>query len=70
MAETEPNSELRFSMRTLLVVMTVACLVFALPGGYMLIIFGTAWALVGAAILGLLLKYHVPIYRLLAGKRR
>ena len=70
MAETEPKSELRFSMRTLLVVVTVACLVFALPGGYVLIIFGTAWALIGAAILGVLLKFRGPIYRLLAGKRR
>ena len=67
MTATKSKNGLRFSMRALMVIVTVACVVFALPGGYVLLALGTVWMLVGAAILWVLMILRAPIYRFLSG---
>ncbi len=57
----------QFSMRTLMVFITVACVFFALPGGYVVLVVGTVWMLIGAAIVPALMKFRAPIYRFLSG---
>ena len=67
MKPVEPNNDLQFSMKTLLGVVTLACIVLAIPGGYVLLIVGTVWLLIGTSITKVMLIFRVQIYRFLSG---
>ncbi|MCA9235331.1 MAG: hypothetical protein KDA44_07655 [Planctomycetales bacterium] len=67
MATARPDSGFRFSMKSLIVALTVASVVFAMPQGYILVLTAAAWILIGAILVGILLRYRTRIYRLLAG---
>jgi len=54
-------------MRALMVIVTITCVVLALPEGYVLLAVVTAWMLVGAAIIIVLMIFQAPIYRFLSG---
>ena len=69
MKKNDSNSELQFSVRGLLILVTVACVVLAFPGGYVLVVIAAVWMLVGAAIAWVLMKFRRPLYRLLSGVR-
>jgi len=60
----------QFSLWTLMKVVTVFCVVLAFPQGYVLLVIGTAWMLLGWAILWFLIAFQTPIYRLLSGVKR
>ncbi len=67
MTAAKSKNYLQFSMRTLMAIMTVACVVLALPGGYVLLAVGIVWMLIGAAIVWVLMTFRAPIYRFLSG---
>ena len=67
MTSTKSKNGLQFSMRALMAIVTVACVVLALPGGYVLLAVGTVWMLIGAAITWVLTIFRAPIYRFLSG---
>jgi len=50
-----------------MVIITIACVVFALPGGYVLFVVGTVWMLMQAAIIWVLMIFRRPIYGFLSG---
>jgi len=54
-------------MRTLMIFITVACVVLAFPGGYVLLVVGTIWMLLGTVIVWVLLIFRATIYRFLSG---
>ena len=66
---TAANSSNRpqFSMKALLGITTLACIVLAFPKGYVLLAVGTVWLLVGAALVGVLMIFKATIYRFLSG---
>lgn len=70
MTPTKPKNGLQFSLRALMVIVTIACIVLAFPEGYVLLAAVTAWMLVGAAIIIVLMIFQAPIYRLLSGLKR
>ena len=67
MATARPDGGFRFSMKSLIVALTVASFVFAMPQGYILALTAAAWILIGAILVGILLRCKTRIYRLLAG---
>ncbi len=69
MTATKSKNNLQFSMRTLMAIITVACVVFALPGGYVLLVVGTVWMLIGAALVRVLMIFRTPIDRFLSGAK-
>ena len=67
MTAAKSSNGLQFSMKALLGIITLACIVLAIPGGYVLLVVGTVWLLVGAALVRVLMISNVPIYRFLSG---
>jgi hypothetical protein len=67
MKDVPSKTGLQFSLWELMVIITIACLVLALPAGYVLLAVGLAWLLLAAAITGLLWLLRAPINRFLAG---
>ncbi len=67
MTSDTPNNGLQFSLRAMMAIITVACLILAFPGGYVLLAAGTIWMLIGATIIWVLMIFRAPIYRLLSG---
>jgi len=59
--------DLQFSLRTLMVIITAACVILAFPAGYVLLSIGVVWMLLGTAIVRVLLIFRAPIYRFLSG---
>jgi glycerol-3-phosphate acyltransferase PlsY len=69
MTEAKPEYKLQFSLRALLTVTTVTCIVLALPSGYLLLAVGVIWMMLGVAISMVLLRFRAPIYRILSGAK-
>ncbi len=67
MTTADSSNGLQFSMKTLLGIITLACVVLAIPGGYVLLVVGTVWMLIGAALVRVLIIFRVQIYRFLSG---
>ena len=61
------NNGLRFSMKALLGIIALACVVLAIPGGYVLLVVGTVWLLIGAALAKVMMIFKTPIFRALSG---
>ncbi|MEM9352416.1 MAG: hypothetical protein AAGA92_05335 [Planctomycetota bacterium] len=59
----------KFSIRTLLVLTTVCCAVFAVPGGYTVLAAAAVWLMLAAPILWLLWRFRRGIHGLLSGQR-
>lgn len=70
MTSARPHGRIRFSMKSLMIIFTVACLVLAIPKGYVLLITVFAQTIVVVATAKLLLVYNKPICRLLSGKSK
>ena len=60
----------QFSLWSLMALVTVVCMVFALPEGEVLLVAFTVWVSLGALILSVLLLFQAPIYRLLSGTKQ
>ncbi len=69
MTTANHNRDMQFSLRTLLAIITVACMILAIPGGYVLLETGTAWMLLGAAIVWVLMIFRSPLDRFLSGAK-
>ncbi len=69
MTANESKNHLQFSLWTLMAIMTVACVILAIPGGYVLLAVGTVWMLIGATIVWGLMRFQAPIYRFLSGAK-
>jgi hypothetical protein len=67
MTAVKTKTGLQFSLRTLMVIITVACVVLALPRGYVLLAVGVVWALVAAAVTWVLMLCRRPIYHVVSG---
>ena len=67
MAEIPQEQGMQFSLKSLLVLTTITCVVAAIPKGYMLLILFFAWLTAIAVIPAILFRFRNPIYRLLAG---
>lgn len=67
MASANHERGFHFSMKSLLIALTIACLVLAIPGGYVLLLAGGAWFLLATAITLVLIRYRAGISRLLSG---
>jgi len=65
----KPKHNRQFSLRELMIVMTIICLFLALPGGYILVGLILIWATLQAAILGLLTAIQKPLYRVFSGEK-
>jgi len=65
----KPKHSRQFSLRELMIVMTIICLFLALPGGFILVGLILTWATLQAAILWLLSDIQKPLYRILSGER-
>lgn len=61
------SNRLQFSMNALLGIVTLICVVLAIPGGYVLLVVGIVWMLIGAALVMVLMIFRVQIYRFLSG---
>ena len=70
MATQRNDVEFRFSMRALLIALTVACVILAFPSGYLLLLVGMGWFLLQAGIIWFLVKFRTPIYRVLQGNKK
>ena len=61
---------LRFSLSSLLVLVTGTCLLLALPTGSVLMSAILSWFFLGVAILSTMLMVQAPVYFLLSAKRQ
>lgn len=69
MAAASSRNRLQFSMKALLAIFTLTCVILAIPGGFVLLIVGTLWWLIGAALVTVLMFFKAKIYRFLSGLR-
>ncbi len=67
MPPAKSKNSLQFSMRTLMAMITVVCVVLALPAGYVLLAVVTVWMLIGAAMIWVLMVFRAPISHFLSG---
>jgi hypothetical protein len=60
----------QFSLRSLMILVTIFCVVLAFPAGHILLGFVLVWLIVGAVILSILTSLRRPLYRILSGEKR
>jgi hypothetical protein len=68
MPEPPPAHGRQFSLRSLMIGVTIACVVLAMPQGWLLLTVGMAWTLLAGLIAWPLVAFYGPIYRWIAGR--
>ena len=64
---TKPKISRKFSLRSLMILVTVVCVVLAFPAGHILLGLISIWLTIGVAILAVLSVLQYPLYRILSG---
>ncbi len=67
MTDASADDCVRFSMKSLMLLITIMCVVLALPGGYVLLAVACIWLVLVAAVASLLIVFSKTINRWLAG---
>ncbi len=70
MNDTDQDNGVRFSMKSLMILITIVCGVLALPGGHELIAVMCIWSVLVAAVASLLIIFSKTINRLIAGSHK
>ena len=65
-AERSATKNRQFRLSTPMTIVTVTCVVLALPAGYVLLGTIIAWALLGALIMIMLILFQAPLFYLLS----
>ena len=60
----------QFTLWTLLGLVTIVCVILAMPQGYVLLATLGFWILLGAVILSLLVLFQAPLFFLLSGTKK
>jgi len=66
----KPNQNRQFSLRSLMILVTIVCITLAFPSGHLLLGVITLWLILGSGIVLILFSIRHPLYRFLSGLKK